>query len=357
MSAAPPLGMIEGYYGRPWSWADRAETMAFLAPHGYGFYLYAPKADAYLRRRWREPHPPDIAGEIAAFAGRCAAAGVEFGVGLSPFELYLGFDAEAKAALADKLAQLDDLGVRRLAILFDDMRGDSPGLAWKQAEILDWIGARSRAARLIMCPTYYSDDPALDRFFGVRPADYLEDLGAGLDESVEVFWTGPETCSLELSKGHLERVAGQLGRRPLLWDNYPVNDGPRMSPFLHLRAFTGRSQAIAGCVTGHAVNPALQPVLSRIPALSLAESYAWGAAYDYGEALDRAARAVLGPDLAETVVSRISLFQDTGRDRLGEGGRARLRERFAGLEHPGAREIVAWLDGAWTITAEEIAAS
>ena len=94
-----------------------------------------------------------------------------------------------------------------------------------------------------------------------------------------------------------------------------------------------------------------------MPALSLAESYAFGEAYDYGEALDRAARLVLGPDLAETVVGRVSLFQDTGRERLGEGGRARLRERFAGLDHPGAREIVAWLDGDWIITAEEIAAS
>ena len=35
---------------------------------------------------------------------------------------------------------------------------------------------------------------------------------------------------------------------------------------------------------GHAVNPALQCVLSRIPALSLAESYERGEAYEYGAA-------------------------------------------------------------------------
>src|SRR5690606_279775 len=51
------FGLIEGFYGRPWSWEERAGTIETLAPHGYRFYLYAPKADPYLRKRWKEPHP------------------------------------------------------------------------------------------------------------------------------------------------------------------------------------------------------------------------------------------------------------------------------------------------------------
>ncbi len=348
------LGLIEGYYGRPWSWEARAETAAVLARAGYDFFIYAPKADPYLRRRWREAHPKDEAQALRRFGETCQAMGVAFGVGLSPFEIYAAFDAEAKAALADKLAQLDALGVRHLAILFDDMRGDLPGIAGSQAEILHWVAARSRAERIILCPTYYSDDAALDRVFGQRPAGYLADLGAALDPAIEVFWTGPEVCSREISPGHVARVADQLRRKPLLWDNYPVNDGPRMSPFLHLRAFTGRPAAIAELIAGHAVNPALQPVLSRIPALSLAESYALGPAYDYGQAFERAAREVLGPAIAKEVGRRLSVLQDLGLDGLGDGA-ARLRARFAAFDHPGAREIVAWLDGAWRITAEDIA--
>ena len=52
----PPLGLIEGYYGQPWTWEARAEQASFLKAHGYGFFMYAPKADAFLRRRWRELH-------------------------------------------------------------------------------------------------------------------------------------------------------------------------------------------------------------------------------------------------------------------------------------------------------------
>ena len=78
------------------------------------------------------------------------------------------------------------------------------------------------------------------RVFGRRPDHYLEELGTRLDPSIDVFWTGEEVCARALGVGHLARVAGQLGRKPVLWDNYPVNDGKRMSQFLHLRAFTGR---------------------------------------------------------------------------------------------------------------------
>jgi hypothetical protein len=346
------LGLIEGYYGAPWDWAARAEQVRALASHGYRFFLYAPKADPYLRRRWREDHPPQTARALREFAGVCRDAGVRFGVGLSPFEIYRDFGDEAKAALARKLALLDDIGVQDLGILFDDMRGDLPGLASAQVDILHWIAERTTAGRIIACPTYYSDDPALDAGFGQRPERYLEDFGTALDPAIEVFWTGEEVCSREFSPGHLRRVAGQLRRKPFLWDNYPVNDGPRMSQFLHLRAFTGRPAAIGPHIAAHGVNPALQPVLSRIPAISLAESYRLGEAYEYGRAFAHAAAEVLGPELGARVQRHLILLQDTGLDRLGEA-KARLRERYAASGHPGAREIVAFLDGVWRVTRME----
>src|SRR5688572_33370362 len=64
----PELGLIEGFFGRPWRWTDRHDAVKYLAPHGFGFYLYAPKADAFLRRRWQEPHPETELAELTAFA-------------------------------------------------------------------------------------------------------------------------------------------------------------------------------------------------------------------------------------------------------------------------------------------------
>jgi hypothetical protein len=171
----------------------------------------------------------------------------------------------------------------------------------------------------------------LDRAFGPRPDLYLETLGRLLDPAVEIMWTGEEVCSREISPGHIERVAQQIGRKPFLWDNYPVNDGPRMSQHLHLRAFTGRPASLAGHISAHAVNPASQARLSLIPALTLAMSYAEGDRYSYGAAFDRAANALLGADLARRLRFDLLTFQDRGRDRIAPERRAELRAIYAGF--------------------------
>lgn len=345
------LGIIEGFYGKPWSREEREDTMSFLAPHGYGFYLYAPKADLYLRRRWRDPVPEEVGEGLRALGEACAAAGVRFGVGFTPYELGYPFEAGDEEALAAKVAFLDEVGIRDFGILFDDMRGDRPGLAEEQVRIVEWIASRTAADRILVCPSYYTDDPVLDRVFGRRPEGYLQDLGRLLDPRIEIFWTGEEVCSRELSPAHLERVAGEMRRKPFLWDNYPVNDGQRMSEYLHLRGFTGRPAALGDVIAAHGVNPALQPTLTRIPALTLADVYRAGDRYAYGAAFRDAAAAVAGPELGQKLYEDLLVLQDVGLDRLGEK-EAILRERYGDVDHPAAREVVAWLDGAYRITDE-----
>src|SRR5580692_2629606 len=210
----------------------------------------------------------------------------------------------------------------------------------------------SKATRLIVCPTVYTDDAMLQRVYGDYPPAYLDDLGRDLDPKFEVYWTGEEVCSREYSPGHLARVTEQLRRKPTLWDNYPVNDGPGMSPFLYLRAFTGRPAAIGPHLEAHAVNPCLQPTLFRIPALTLAESYAEGDAYAYGAAWARAAQAVLGDELADLLGRHYRLFHDQGLGRIDDETAARLRARYAAIDHPAGREVVCWLDGEWRMTRE-----
>jgi hyaluronoglucosaminidase len=345
------LGLIEGFYGRPWTWEERVGTIEALAPHGYRFYIYAPKADPYLRKRWQELHPESDIGQLQRLARRCADIGVRFGVGLSPYDLHADFGATAREALLRKIEELNSIGIDDLGILFDDMRGDLPELARQQARIVDWIASHADATRIIVCPSYYTDDPVLDRVFGRRPDDYLRELGDLLDPALQIFWTGEEVCSREISAGHLDRVAEEIGRKPFLWDNYPVNDGQRMSQYLHLRAFTGRRPEIATRISAHGVNPASQAYLTRIPALTLPESYRAGVDYAYGAAFHRAAVSVLGEPLATMLRDDLLVLQDVGLDRLGEK-EAALRERYAPVDHPAAREIIAWLDGEYRITDE-----
>ena len=170
------------------------------------------------------------------------------------------------------------LGVDDLAILFDDMRGDQPDLAADAGRdrALDRRAHRRRAPdRLpdLSTPTIR----ARPRSSARAPPDYLEDSRRGPRSG--------DRGLLDRRGGLLARVqprpprrasASSCGASPSLWDNYPVNDGPGMSPLLHLRAFTGRPAAIGAAPGRPRGEPGLQPVLFRIPALTLAESYAPG---------------------------------------------------------------------------------
>lgn len=342
----PELGIIEGFYGRQWTWEARADVASFLGGHDYRFYIYAPKGDAFLRKRWQEPHPPEEEQRLRAFAEHCRTIGVRFGVGLSPYEIYLRFDSAARWALDRKLQFIESLGTEYVAILLDDMKGDTPDLAERQVEILHFVRERMKTQRLFLCPTYYSDDPLLDRIFGARPPDYLPKLGETLDRSIDLFWTGEEICAPEISPAHLRRVTELLGRKPVIWDNYPVNDTHRMSRFLHVRGFTGRPAPIAEHICAHAINPALQPVLSLVPALTLVESYRAGPfEYQYSEATRRAAIEVLGTELANLVMEDLLFLQNFAQERLTDVQKQELRERYSPHHHEGAREILAWVEG------------
>ncbi len=349
----PELGIIEGRFGRPWSWDDRKAVVAMLAPAGYRFYHYGPKSDRHLRRDWRTPHPPQELAAIADFADFCRGHGMRFGVALTPKDARHPFDADTRQALEQRIADLAPIGLDDLAILFDDLRGDLPGHATLQADMVHACAHMAPSSRLFFCPTYYSDDVVLDAVFGARPADYLPTLGRLLDPSVRIYWTGEEVCSREISPAHLAQVAELIGRPVCLWDNYPVNDGARMSRFLHLRAFTGRPAQIAAHISGHAINPAIQPQLSCIPALTLAQSYRDADAYQYAAAFQQAARHVAGEPLAAMLQRDLLALNDHGLERLGDR-RLVLRTRYAAIDHPVAREVVGWLDGDDLMTDTEV---
>jgi hyaluronoglucosaminidase len=102
----------------------------------------------------------------------------------------------------------------------------------------------------------------------------------------------------------------------------------------------------------HAINPAPQPILGCIPALTLPQSYAQGEDYRYGAAFWEAAVAVAGAELAAMLQADLLSFQDSGLDRFSEERRAKLSAKYQAVDHPAAREVVDWLGGGYEITGE-----
>lgn len=349
---APPLGVIEGFFGRPWSWSARQGYANFLVEHGYDFYIYAPKGDAYLRRRWQEDWPPEQQHQLHRLRRHYRQAGVDFGIGLSPFELYRQPSAESRASLQRKVESLNQLEPDILCLLFDDMRGDLPELAQRQAELVHAAAEVTHAQRIIFCPTYYSFDPILEKVFGPRPSHYWQTLGRQLDPSIQVFWTGPEVCSDHYPTEHLEEAQALLGRRPFLWDNYPVNDSAKLSQHIRLQAFAPDRARLGEHLSGHAVNPMNQPYLSRIPLITLPRAYREGEHYRAEPAFTDACQRLCPPALAQQLIDDRALLQDVGLNALTLGQREYLAKRYrpftkhssnAGAEY--ARELLEWLDG------------
>lgn len=347
------IGWVEGFYGIPFSWETRSQVVKFLAANGPSFYIYAPKADAFLRKQWRVPLPSDYSERLKRFAIECKAHGVEFGVGFSPYEIYKNWNDDSRSSLLKRLNDLALIGVETLAVLLDDMNGNFPDLARVQAEMMTWIQDHSQFKSYIFCPTYYSDDPVLDRIFGKRPNGYLEELGQRLNSNVSVFWTGPAICSPEYKMEHIVGVAEKLRRKPTLWDNYPVNDGVTMCPFLHLKPFLGRPQALKENLADHAINPMNQGILSLIVTQTLLDSYKQGVHYQPERSWQKAALELVGPELTRLLERDLKVFSEIGLEKMGEEARRKYLSEYEDLKPSLAQvEVVEWLRGRFKVTRE-----
>lgn len=324
------LGIIEGFYGKPWSFAKRKASIEFMKAHNYCFYMYAPKADRYFREDWQAAVPSPLLSKLKDFGEQLKMQNIQWAIGLSPFNLHQDFNENAKALLLAKLAQIQELGVNWLAILFDDMRGDFPDLAKRQIEICHFVKAHSHFDKLLMCPSYYCFDPILEKVFGLMPENYLQDLGQGLDKSIEIFWTGEKVCSKAYSQAHLQLVENLLHRKPFIWDNYPVNDGARMSPFLHLSAVTGREFCYQDFVAGLAVNPMNEAFLSQIAMASLNDCLSNAQHYDAEASFVHWVNYFLG-EAAEALKEDKPLFEMSGLHALSENEKQKLLEKYKRL--------------------------
>jgi hyaluronoglucosaminidase len=335
-------GVIEGFFGNSWGWPARLSAIDFLRDFAYGFYIYAPKGEAYLRRRWREPMPEETLGHLKELGARCRDGGIDFGIGLTPFEIYLGYDDSARECLREKVLQLNETGADTLAILFDDMRGDVEGIADIQARVIDEVSSWSRARRFMVCPTYYSYDPRLTREFGAPPKSYLKDLGRLIDPRIECFWTGEKIISHGYSSEHLAEVAADIGRKPFIWDNHIANDSKIRTNHLYLDPGPW-SLAVEGAA-GLAVNPMNEPHLSRIALRGYRHLLTVGPGLK--QALPGICRELCGPRVAELLLEDMDALQNEGLSRLDADRRRRMLDRYeAEPENPYAQEVAAFLRG------------
>ena len=332
-------GIVEGFYGRPWSFDTRLAYAKALPLMGLDSYLYCPKSDPYLRKKWHQAWPTQEFAQLKSLSAAFKERSLVFGVGLSPFALYANYDAAQRLLLEQKINEINRLDIPLLAILFDDMPGDMDGLASRQCEIVQDIASWTSANRVLVCPTYYSFDPVLETYFGRMPEGYWPQLGRELARDIDVLWTGNQVCSDSISVADIKEICAQLQRNVVLWDNYPVNDGAVRSKFLYGRKLAQRDKELRQVLSGHLCNPMNQGLVSLLALGGLSELYGVGSGHDDW------LQHIWGREFHTQLLSDIASFENLGLEGLGQQRRRQLAQTYSSIPGAAAREVVEWLRG------------
>ena len=296
MSPFAIRGVIEGFYGNPWTHEQRLDCIRFIGRHGMNTFLYGPKDDPLVRRRWREPYDDGALARLREVADVAAESGVDLAYAISPGLSIRYSSAADRAALLAKLEQVASLGVSRFALLLDDLppelahdedRAVYPDLATAHAALASAVAAGLGDERhLMVCPLVYH---------GTGDEPYLSTLAAALDPRVDLMWTGREICSRVLRADDARRFADRAGRPPLYWDNYPVND-VAMGWELHIGPYRGRDAGLGEVARGVLANPMELAEASKIPLATIADYLSDPHRYDPEASIARAIREVAGVD-------------------------------------------------------------
>ncbi|MBI2298812.1 MAG: beta-N-acetylglucosaminidase domain-containing protein [Armatimonadetes bacterium] len=323
VSAASPFG-IRGVKGLWWSGIDNYQHMVrWLPDHDLNFLMFCYSSFPGSGSAWRQPY---TAAELAGM-GEVASYGREHGVDVclsinpaiwSRPALEYGGEADL-TLLADKCAAAHAVGVRSFALCLDDIsealgaadQARFPSLAEAQAHLVNALLARLRALdpaiRLIFCPSAYTTGSARAN----QP--YITTVGRLIDPAVIFFWTGPQVCSPSITAADADEFAGWIGRQPLIWDNYPVNDYCNwrllLSPVKH------RAADLGAHVAGLMSNPMRQSEISKLPLATLAAYLHDPAGYQPDAALAAALHELGRGELDGALRDLVQLY---GRDFLGE---------------------------------------
>lgn len=215
-------GVVEGFYGEPWSHAVRLSLIDFYGRNKMNTYLYGPKDDPYHSSpNWRLPYPPDQAAKIKELVDACKRNHVDFVWAIHPGK-DIKWNEEDYQNLLNKFNTMYDLGVRAFSIFFDDIEGEGTNPK-KQAALLnrlnnDFVKAKGDVANLSMCPTDYSRlwaNPGQNGSLAI--------FGRELDKGIDVMYTGDVVCS-DLTANTMEFLNSRIQRPGYYWWNFPVSD-------------------------------------------------------------------------------------------------------------------------------------
>lgn len=330
-------GVVEGFYGTPWSHQARLRQLKFYGENKMNTYIYGPKDDPYHSApNWRLPYPEKEAVQLQELVKVAGENEVDFVWAIHPGQ-DIKWNQEDRDLLLAKFEKMYQLGVRSFAVFFDDISGEGTN-PQKQAELLNYIDdnfvkVKSDVTPLIMCPTEYN------KSWSNPKGNYLTTLGEKLNSSIQIMWTGDRVVS-DITRDGINWINERIKRPAYIWWNFPVSDYVR--DHLLLGQVYGNDTTIANEMAGFVTNPMEHAEASKIAIFSVA-SYAWNPTkYDTWKTWKDAIRNILPGAAAE-----LECFAMHNSD-LGPNGHGYRREESMDIQPTVERFIKSYVkDGSY----------
>ena len=331
-------GVVEGFYGTPWSHQARLRHLKFYGENKMNTYIYGPKDDPYHSSpNSRLPYPEQEAKQIKELVQVAKENAVNFVWAIHPGQ-DIKWNQEDRDNLLAKFEKMYELGVRSYAVFFDDISGEGTK-ADKQAELLNYIDeqfvkVKKDVTPLIMCPTEYN------KSWSNVKGGYLTTLGTKLNPSIHIMWTGDRVIADmyegDTEKGGMKWINNLIQRPAYVWWNFPVSDYVR--DHLLMGPVYGNDLHIANLMSGFVTNP-MEHAESSLLAIYGVASYAWNPdQYDSDKAWKDAMKAVLPSSAKE-----LEIFATHNSD-LGANGHGYRREESVALKPVAERFLNEYLN-------------
>ncbi|XP_003706567.1 O-GlcNAcase isoform X2 [Megachile rotundata] len=251
-------GVVEGFYGRPWTTEQRKDLFQKLKKWGMDSYLYAPKDDYKHRAYWRDLYTVEEAEHLTGLITAARDCGITFYYALSPGLDITYSSSKEVTILKRKLEQVSQFGCTAFALLFDDIEPEMSeadkevfqSFAHAQVSVTNDIFQHLGQPRFLLCPTQYCATRAMPN---VASSEYLNTLGSKLAQEIDIMWTGPKVISRLLTVESIEEITEVLRRPPVIWDNLHANDYDQKRVFLG--PYSGRSPDLIPKLRGVLTNP------------------------------------------------------------------------------------------------------
>lgn len=321
-------GIIEGYYGVPYSDEVTKDLFRFMARYKMNMYMYGAKSDPYHSQKWADAYPTSITAEqrklgylsqsmlkdITKVAHQCK---VNFIWAIHPGSSFTDANnTSVVSKIMTKFQNMYRLGVRQFGICVDDvgiptddaiLRLNANRITEVQKLIdkkwnVEGAAPADTVKPLNVVPQVYNFNQSTEenrqKFFAA-----LADTPA----KVDIYITGAWTWSVPNSSD-LQRGKGYLGREVAWWWNYPCNDQDVTKLFpldtysnfnVHPRiSSTARLEASLQGATTIIINPMQQGEVSKIALFSIAD-YTWNnAGFNNAASWEAALPAVAGKEHA-----------------------------------------------------------